>query len=524
MAESLPFTLGDLVASSELGLELVVGDVRARSRAVAGAQSSDIEHPTRWLARDWVLLITGVGLSPEIERQHELIAELDEAGLAALGFAIQVVHSEMPPALIAAARERGFPIFTVPLRTGFRDVIGTVYRNVMSQEIRAAHRLAAMQRFLMDAIGEEAPEVTVVERLGSLLGAKVGVLREDGEPELGAARLPGREIVGAIEGHLQVPAPFETAELHGLALPIDVPGQSRLRWLVIAVPHGRALHPLARPAAHVALPLFIAMARLTRVQTEHEFALRRAVLEALIAADDRQAAGVAAARARACGVDVARGVAVIALTVPERTQDPDELLCAVDRTMAGLHVPMLASLRARTIFGLLAAPVGAQTLLNGVLSETGGLRVGVGRTVTEPIAVSQSLLDAELAARVPPHRSPEPIVRYDELDLGTVLLNEVSIGRLTPKVESWLAPLRAHPMFYETVVSFLESHQDITRTAKALKLHPNSVRYRLARAEALIGAPLRAPSTIVGLHIAIAAHRDAAMAATDDRPGAGLGP
>jgi purine catabolism regulator len=504
MVESLPFTLGDLVASSELGLELVVGDARAGSRVVAGAQSSDIEHPTRWLARDWVLLITGVGLSPDVEQQRALIAELDEAGLAALGFAVDVVHREVPPALIAAARERGFPIFTVPLRTAFRDVIGTVYRNVMSQEIRAAHRLAAMQRFLMDAIGEEAPEVTVVERLGALLGAKVGLLREDGEPELGAARLPGKEIVAAIEGHPQVPAPFETGELHGLALPIDLPSQRGLRWLVIATPHGRTLHPLARAAAHVALPLFIAMARLTRVQAEHDLALRRAVLEALIAADDRHSAGVAAARARACGVDVSRGVAVIALSAPERTRDPEELLRAVERTMVDLHVPMLASLRGRTIFGLLTAPVDDQVLLKGVLGAAAGLRVGVGRIVTDPVVVPQSLLDAELAVREPPHRSSPAIVRYDDLDLGTILLNEVSVGRLMPKVEDWLGPLRENPMFYETVVSFLEHNLDVTRTAKSLQLHPNSVRYRLARAEELIGAPLRAPSTIVGLHIAMA--------------------
>jgi DNA-binding PucR family transcriptional regulator len=38
-------------------------------------------------------------------------------------------------------------------------------------------------------------------------------------------------------------------------------------------------------------------------------------------------------------------------------------------------------------------------------------------------------------------------------------------------------------------------------------LHPNSLRYRLARIEELIGRSLRLPSTIADLHIALLAER-----------------
>ena len=50
---------------------------------------------------------------------------------------------------------------------------------------------------------------------------------------------------------------------------------------------------------------------------------------------------------------------------------------------------------------------------------------------------------------------------------------------------------------------------DVVRTAAALHLHPNSLRYRLARVEKLLGRSLKQPSTIAGLYIAILASPEA---------------
>jgi DNA-binding PucR family transcriptional regulator len=97
------------------------------------------------------------------------------------------------------------------------------------------------------------------------------------------------------------------------------------------------------------------------------------------------------------------------------------------------------------------------------------------------------------------------IGRYDDLDLGTLLLQELQLERLAPKIDAWLEPLRATPRVFETLVAYFDNNLDIGRTAEALHLHPNSVRYRLARAEELIGAPVRSPSTMIALHVAMAA-------------------
>ena len=61
------------------------------------------------------------------------------------------------------------------------------------------------------------------------------------------------------------------------------------------------------------------------------------------------------------------------------------------------------------------------------------------------------------------------------------------------------------PMLWEAVVAYFDHDLDVVRTAAALHLHPNSLRYRLARVEKLLGRSLKQPSTVAGLYIAILA-------------------
>ena len=65
-------------------------------------------------------------------------------------------------------------IVVIPLPTPFRAVIGAVYRATLSGDLRTFQRLNAMQRYLTDALGDEHPLETVIERLAELVGATAG--------------------------------------------------------------------------------------------------------------------------------------------------------------------------------------------------------------------------------------------------------------------------------------------------------------------------------------------------------------
>jgi purine catabolism regulator len=88
-----------------------------------------------------------------------------------------------------------------------------------------------------------------------------------------------------------------------------------------------------------------------------------------------------------------------------------------------------------------------------------------------------------------------------------LLLSEAAPERLAPKVQALLATLRAHPPLHEALVTYFDHDLDSAAAAAALHLHPNSLRYRLARVEKLLGCSLKHPATIAELHIALLAAR-----------------
>jgi purine catabolism regulator len=471
---------------------------------VTGAHGIEIEHPARWLDRDWVMLTTGMRLSDDRAVERELIDELVDAGIAALGFGLGIVHDEIPPELVKRAQARGFPLFTIPHRTAFREVIGIVYLATLSNEIRAASRLAAMQRFLMDALAEESPRSTVVHRLAGLINSAVGILTASGDVMLSSRELPGPEIVAEIYKRPGATVHFELEQLHGLAFPI-APGSGDVRWLVIAGAPGKPLHPLAKAAGQTTVPLLAAMARLERVQRAEDAAVRRATLEALLDLEDRRDGAVLAARASASGLNIAQGATVIVVEDSASDADLDALAPAINASLDAAQIPSMATVRDGRVVLIVADRNRQDGAAERISSLGSTLWIGVGRRVTEPLAVRESYADAVLAVRTRTRgpRAPDHIISYDDLDVSAVLVHEVPLERLAPKIEQWLAPLRENPLAHEALVAYLRYDLDVGRTARALHLHPNSVRYRLARAEELLGVHLRSSETIVALHVAL---------------------
>jgi purine catabolism regulator len=485
----------------EFDLTLVCG-ADALMRPVAGAHTVDVEAPARWLDRQWIMLTSGLGISRKRADQRALIAELDDAGVTALGLGLGMVFDTVPAGLVREARERGFPIFSVPLTTAFRDISAAVFRAALSREIRASNRLAAMQRFLLEALSDDSPRVTAVQRLAALIDSTVAVLRLDGTVETSTSELPGEEIAEQIRARPGAVVHFATSTVHGAALPVGNAGSARGRWLVTAVPLARAKHALAISASQATVPLLLAMDRLDRARRAQEFAVGRATLLAALETPDARDAPILAARLVACDLDVAQGATVVAIQ-PAPAADAEPLLDELERWMdddAG--VPFLGAIRDGRIAGLLPSTAGGKALDGWLAGRGAGAHAGVAPPIHDALAISPSW-SAALVALKSAIRTAKPILHYDDLTLPSVLLNEMPLDGLRPKVAAWLEPLDDNPRIRETLQSYLDHGLDVRATARALHLHPNSVRYRLSRAEVLLGAPLRSPETIVALHVAL---------------------
>lgn len=448
--------LADLLAAEELGLTLVAGGADALAREVAGAHSIDVEAPTRFLERRWLMLTAGMRLRGSAAAQRALIAELDEAGISALGIGLGLVFQRPPRALVEEARARSFPVLAVPLETAFRDITSFVARSSLSGDLHRYQRLTAIQRHLVDALREPDPRTAMVQRLARILDA--GVLVLDG-PSAGA--VPDAEAVRRRVAERE----FEDGGWHVVTVPIAEAG-----WLAVTA---RRRVPLARAAAQAAVPLLAATERLAELAREQERAVRAALLDELLElAPGAETRGLAA-RAASFGV-----------TFPARVVVADEPEQRASLAGAAGAATPAGSVLATTRGGRLVALVADGVVHPGA----------AGRAVGDVAGVPRSYRDAVLAHE-------RGLASFEAFDLPALLLAEVDPELVRPRVDALLDPLPEAVL--AALVEYFAHDQDVNAAAAALHVHPNTLRYRLGRVEALLGRSLKAPATIAELTLAL---------------------
>ncbi len=488
------FTLGDLLALEELALGPLTGGTDAGSRRVAGAHSIEIERPTSWLAPEWVMLTAGVRLRGSARAQRELIAELDGAGATALGIGLDLVFKHPPRALLDEAERREFPVFTVPLRTPFREIVTQINRALLSAEMRTYQRLSSMQLYLVDALREADPRAVLVERLAELLDAAVLVLSPAGAVRLAAGDAPADALWAVIGARPIALHEFEVGGRPAVAAPVLGDHAEAREWLVVVARSVGSLGGLAKPAVQAAAPLLAATARLAQTEQSQSRAIGSALLDGLLSANGNLPE--LAARAEGFGIDLA----IPARVVVARGLDGESFQGCLD-ALGGAH---LVGRRDGDLVALVQCREGE--LRDGLGRLAGpGAAIGLGRPVHQPTAVPDSHRDARLAVGRIELGSATRLLAFEEFELGLLLLSEAPAQRIGPKVHSWTGPLREQPMLWDAVVAYFEADLDVARAAQTLHLHPNSLRYRLTRVEKLLGRSLKQPSTIAALYIAMLA-------------------
>lgn len=152
----------------------------------------------------------------------------------------------------------------------------------------------------------------------------------------------------------------------------------------------------------------------------------------------------------------------------------------------------------------------AEQWMRGIADE---FLIGASAPTSSLSEIPTSVREAETALRIAIGRAavtpgPTPLdpVLIDRIDLSTWLLSHVSKRQLDQRIERTLAPLDSAQL-RETLITYLATEQNIARTAEALFLHPNTVRYRLTRVEEALGHSITSAfglsNAILALHPAI---------------------
>ena len=525
-SESSAFRLGDLLGHDVLGLKLLSGGPDALVRRVAGAHAIEIERPTTWLEPEWIMLTTGARLRGSAGAQRELVAELAASGSAALGFGVEVAFKRVPPALLQAAGEQGFPVFSVPLRTPFRDVISTINRALLSSDLRTLQRVTSMQLYLMDALDEDDPREAVVERLAAFLDATVVLFAPDGAVAAATGDAPVEEIWREVVARPATLVEFEVGPTRVLATPVAA-GRGSAGWLAVTGRPAPASRRIARQAARATAPVLAALSRIDAIARRQQQAVRAALLDEILRSERRRDRVLLAARAASLGVDFAVPARVVVACrrrdAPGRGRSDglDTAFAGLTDGLARRGAAHLAMYRGGTITALVQGPPDdLHADLDRAVGGVPGLVAGIGRPASAVEAVLESHRDATIAVQRLDLAGGARVLDVEDFDLVTLMISETRRERIQPKVDEVLAPLRANAALHEALVAYFAHDLDVMRAARAMHLHHNTLRYRLGRIEESLGRPLKDPATIALLYIALAAER-VDPATTADAPAAG---
>jgi len=133
----------------------------------------------------------------------------------------------------------------------------------------------------------------------------------------------------------------------------------------------------------------------------------------------------------------------------------------------------------------------------------------IGASVTGPAEYAQAYRLASSAARLRQYAAPGGVVDLRELGVAALLLHSRTPPReLRRFAEALVLPLHAHDErrhteLLPTLRAWLNSGCATAATAEALVVHVNTVGYRMARIEELIGRELRRPDTRLELQLAL---------------------
>ncbi|HEX4091493.1 MAG TPA: helix-turn-helix domain-containing protein [Trebonia sp.] len=131
------------------------------------------------------------------------------------------------------------------------------------------------------------------------------------------------------------------------------------------------------------------------------------------------------------------------------------------------------------------------------------IRAGLGSRVGALRAAAQSRHDADLVLQVLAGRPQEPdepaVAALDDVRASATLTELAHTLAGAPRLRDGAGPaLRRHDRehgtaYAGTVLAYLDANSDIATAARRLNVHPNTCRYRLARAEAIAGFTLAQP-------------------------------
>ena len=165
-------TIADL--RENFPLVLVAGESEV-DRPIRWVHMSEHEDPAPWLSGGELVLTTGYNLTTAA-KQRRFVEALAEQDVAGLGFGTGFDHADIPEAMVATAREIGFPLFLVPYSVPFIAISERASTQLVNDQYEALERGSRIQGQLQLQVIEGLPLEAILASIAGAVSGSVFVL------------------------------------------------------------------------------------------------------------------------------------------------------------------------------------------------------------------------------------------------------------------------------------------------------------------------------------------------------------
>jgi PucR family transcriptional regulator, purine catabolism regulatory protein len=513
-------TVGSLAA--DCGLEFVAGHGGA-DRPIRWVHISELEDPTPWLSGGELLLTTGIQLSGPV-KQKRFVAQLDERGLAGIGFGTGFEHKRPPKALVDEADRRGLPVFEVPYEKPFIAITERAFTRLVNEQYdvleRAGQVHERLERLVIEAQGPGEVLASIAGAIGGSAvildawGAETARHPAKGDPNQAQLRALAAELGEREEGAAVAPfAPADSA-LADRALVVPVSGRRGapvVAWLVVVAeqpPLGDFERLIARQAA-IVVGLELMRERVVR-ETERRLAgdLLSEALSGRLDSDDLRS------RLRPFGVGDEAGVLVFDL------DDPPAAERSLELSLSDAGTPALVATTGAAGRPLLCAVVRADgddpvEIARDARERLAGAHGRVRAAASRPVGVGslrRAFHEARCALEATSLADGEvpEVASHNDLGAFTLLLALQDDEALRAYSDGLLEPIEQTEGEYggellRSLEAFIENNGNWERAARQLYCHRHTLRYRIRKIEELTGRDLSRATDRIELWLALRA-------------------